>query len=93
MPRVPNEDSSAWGVDATEFCRDPLSSTGLRRRSLIDNWRQSERRRMGLLATRAYESRTLACPTNIWSYQQTFIELHRPVIAEIDNGLRKFPIP
>jgi len=44
---------------------------------LLDAWKPSERRRLGYLATRAYDQSSIACPTDVWSYQQIFIEQQR----------------
>ena len=44
---------------------------------LLDAWKPSERRRLGFLATRSYEQSGMTCPTDVWSYQQMFIEQQR----------------
>ena len=44
---------------------------------LLDAWMPSERRRLGLLSLRSYEQTGMSCPTDMWSYQQMFIEQRR----------------
>ena len=44
---------------------------------LLDAWKPSDRRRLGLLSMRSYEQSGMVCPTDVWTYQQMFIEQQR----------------
>jgi hypothetical protein len=64
----------------------PLSSTDMmvrdlpdlpQRSTLLDSWKQSDRRTKGHLSFKAYERASLSCPTDVWSYQRLFIDQRR----------------
>jgi len=44
---------------------------------LLDAWRPSDRRRLGMLSTRSYEKSAMTLPTDVWSYQRLFIDQQR----------------
>ena len=44
---------------------------------LLDAWRPSDRRRLGVLSTRSYDQAAMSVPTDVWSYQRLFIEQRR----------------
>ncbi len=47
------------------------------RKSILDSWKPSDRRRLGHLSFKAYEQASMNCPTDMWSYQRLFIEQRR----------------
>ena len=47
------------------------------RGQLSDNWRPSDKRRLGKLSFKAYDKGALDLPTDVWSYQRLFIEQRR----------------
>jgi hypothetical protein len=55
---------------------DPLNPSSQPSR-LLDAWRPSDRRRLGLLSTRSYEKSAMTLPTDVWSYQRLFIDQQR----------------
>jgi len=65
-------------VSAGQAARDedPLSQP-CQPKHLLDAWRPSERRRLGVLSTRSYDNAAMCVPTDVWSYQRLFIEQRR----------------
>jgi hypothetical protein len=55
---------------------DPLNANPQPSR-LLDAWRPSDRRRLGLLSTRSYDNAAMTMPTDMWSYQRLFIDQRR----------------
>ncbi len=75
----------------------PFSSTDLMvrdlpdipsRSSLLDSWKQSDRRIKGALSFRAYEQASISCPTDVWSYQRLFIEQRRDAANLMAGGYK-----
>jgi hypothetical protein len=56
------------------------------RSSLLDSWKQSDRRVKGQLSFKAYEGASISCPTDVWSYQRLFIEQRRDAANLMAGG-------
>jgi len=76
MPEVSRRLDSGTPAGQTDRVEAPMNTPNPPSR-LVDAWMPSDRRRLGFLSLRSYEQAAMSCPTDMWSYQQLFIEQRR----------------